>query len=127
MEAYAEKWFMSYLLHSLDPSLDSQPGTSTLYARRFPTPAAPHAPMNPNEMGMAIRSFLSPMCPVCETAKTVDEDPFCENCLALLTPALLEAVTDRSTYLDAFGQSFRSIMQNRAAAGWVLRDKSVAD
>ena len=96
------------------PPLDLRCQFRKLFLRRFLTVAAPHTPMKSEEIGMAIRSFLSETCPVCGAAKTVAEDPFCEGCLAVLPPGLLEAVTDRSTYLDAFGPSYRHLLPLRS-------------
>ena len=70
--------------------------------------------MSSHDIGLAIRSFLSPNCPACGEVKGLAVDPFCENCLALLTPALLEEVTERETYIDAFGPSLRLIERLRS-------------
>jgi len=81
--------------------------------------------MNSEEIGMAIRSYLSGQCPACDTLKSVIADPFCEDCLAVLPPGLLEAVTEKSTYLDAFGPALRTIKFVRSADRNVL-DKGIA-
>ena len=78
------------------------------------SPDAQEKQMSSDEIGMAIRSFLSETCPACGDAKTVAADPFCEDCLAALPPDLLEAVTDRSTYLDAFGKALHTITRDRS-------------
>lgn len=65
--------------------------------------------MDPNDIGLAIRSFLSEDCPVCEAVKALKEDPFCDDCLAALPAHMLEAVTSRDTYLNAFGPAFRHL------------------
>ena len=79
--------------------------------------------MSSDEIGMAIRSFLSETCPACGKSKTVAEDPFCEDCLALLPPDLLEAATDRSTYLDAFAPALNAITRARSVAREIGREQ----
>ena len=58
--------------------------------------------MTPNEIGNAIRAFRSPTCPACGAEKELRTDPFCDGCLSRLPADLLERVTDRDTYLEAF-------------------------
>ena len=69
--------------------------------------------MNSQKIGMAIRCYLRETCPACGYAKAFAA-PFCDHCLALLTPHLQESVTEPSTYLFAFGPALRMIERVRS-------------
>ena len=59
--------------------------------------------MNSNQIGDAIRAYRSDTCPACAAEKLIPADPFCLDCLERLPAGLLESVTDRETFLEAFG------------------------
>ena len=65
--------------------------------------------MSPNEIGNAIEAFMSDVCPACDGRKVAPADAFCLDCQERLPADLLELVTDRETYLEAFAPAMRHL------------------
>ena len=51
-------------------------------------------------------------CPACGVVKSILEDPFCPECTERLPQDLLENVTERSTYIEAFAPSLRHLRRD---------------
>ena len=72
--------------------------------------------MQPHDIGRAIAAFMSEDCPSCGGRKLAPADAFCLDCQERLPADLLELVTDRATYLEAFGPAMRHLRSAPAAA-----------
>ena len=68
--------------------------------------------MSAEMTGEAIRAFRSARCPACDGVKLSRTDPFCLNCLDLLTPELHEAVHDKSRFIESYHPALERIRQN---------------
>ena len=58
--------------------------------------------LEPDQIGQAISAFRAENCPYCDAKKDLLIKPFCDECLELLTPQLLEDIWNRNMFVHTF-------------------------
>ena len=65
--------------------------------------------MLPAEIGRAIRAFMSENCPACGEQKHRRADPFCPECLHRLPDPLIERLSQKEHFIQAFGPAMEQL------------------
>lgn len=68
--------------------------------------------MTPTQIGEAVRAFRAENCPACGAKNIGKNDTFCIDCFVRLPFELQEAVSDKSTFIEAYHAAMAYLRAN---------------